>query len=93
MTRQKPTGYVPADWKDDPEFSAALNELCQKWGINANHLLGLMAIETASAKINPAADNGHHAGLIQFSYGFIKNTANMSVEDFKNYPEHNKFLM
>ena len=80
---KKPTGYVPADWKDDPEFSAALNELCQKWGINANHLLGLMAIETASAKINPAADNGHHAGLIQFSYGFIKNTANMSVEDFK----------
>lgn len=79
----RPPGYVPADWKDDPEFSAALNELCKKWGINANHLLGLMAIETASAKINPAADNGHHAGLIQFSYGFIQNTAKMSVEDFK----------
>ncbi len=78
-----PPGYVPASWKDDPEFEAALNALCQKWGINTNHLLGLMAIETASKNINPAADNGTHAGLIQFSYGWIQNTAKMSVENFK----------
>lgn len=80
----KPPGYVPASWKDDPEFEAAINELCKKWGINTNHLLGLMAIETASKNINPKADNGTNAGLIQFSYGFIQNTAKMSVEEFKN---------
>jgi len=60
---KKPPGYVPADWKEDPEFSVAINELCKKWGINTNHLLGLMAIETGSPNIDPKADNGTHAGL------------------------------
>jgi len=43
----------------------------------------LMAIETGTKTLDPTADNGKHAGLIQFSYGFIRHTAKMSVAEFK----------
>jgi hypothetical protein len=61
-------GFVPANWKDDPEFTAELNRVAQKFNINANDLLAVMLIETAGT-LNPSIrnqDGSGAVGLIQF---------------------------
>jgi len=60
-------GYVPANWKDDPEFTAELNRVAQKFNINANDLLAVMLVETGGT-LNPAIQNpkSRATGLIQF---------------------------
>jgi hypothetical protein len=49
---------------NDTEFLAEVTRVCRKFGIKEGDLLGLMASESG---FNPAADNGTHVGLIQFS--------------------------
>jgi hypothetical protein len=63
----KPSGYVPANWKDDPEFTAELNRVAKKFNINANDLLAVMLVETGGT-LNPAIRNpkSDATGLIQF---------------------------
>ena len=60
----KPPGYVPIDWKQDPAFGEAVNKVAQHFDISASDLMGLMASESG---LRPDADNGSHVGLIQFS--------------------------
>ena len=54
------SGSVP----NDPAFIKEVNRVSQKFGVNPNDLLGKIASESG---FNPAADNGTHVGLIQFS--------------------------
>lgn len=49
---------------NDPEFLSEVTRVAQKFNIKEGDLLGLMASES---RFNPAADNGTHVGLIQFS--------------------------
>jgi hypothetical protein len=63
-TGDKPPGYVPIDWKQDPAFGEAVNKVAQHFDISASDLMGLMASESG---LRPDADNGSHVGLIQFS--------------------------
>lgn len=57
-------GYVPADWKDDPEFVALVNAFAQEWNLNARGLLALMASESG---LQPDSINSAGCvGLIQF---------------------------
>ena len=63
-----PPGYVPANWKDDPEFTAELNRVAQKFQINANDLLAVMLVETGGT-LDPSIRNPSGAtGLIQFLF-------------------------
>ncbi len=63
----KPKGFVPADWKEDPEFVALVNAFAEEWELNANGLLALMASESG---LKPDAENdGGCVGLIQFCPG------------------------
>lgn len=48
----------------DTEFLSEVTRLAKKYGIKEGDLLGLIASESG---FNPAADNGTHVGLIQFS--------------------------
>ena len=59
-----PSSYSPASYKDDPDFEKEVNRIAQKFDIDASDLLGKIASESG---FNPAADNGTHVGLIQFS--------------------------
>lgn len=63
----KPRGYVPANWKDDPAFTAELNRVAQKFNINANDLLAVMLVETGGT-LRPDIRNpkSKATGLIQF---------------------------
>tara|TARA_B100000609_G_scaffold193994_1_gene186012 strand:- start:2703 stop:6374 length:3672 start_codon:yes stop_codon:yes gene_type:complete len=54
------TGSVP----NDPAFIKEVNRVAKKFGIDPTDLLGKIASESG---FNPAADNGTHVGLIQFS--------------------------
>ena len=49
---------------NDTEFLAEVRRVAQKFGAKEGDLLGLMASESG---FDPAADNGTHVGLIQFS--------------------------
>jgi hypothetical protein len=49
---------------NDTEFLAEVKRVSRKFGAREGDLLGLMASES---RFNPAADNGTHVGLIQFS--------------------------
>ena len=49
---------------NDTEFLAEVKRVAQKFGAKEGDLLGLMASESG---FDPAADNGTHVGLIQFS--------------------------
>jgi hypothetical protein len=63
----RPPGYVPAKWDEDPEFVALVNAFAQEWGLNANGLLALMASESG---IDPSKFNSSGCvGLIQFCPG------------------------
>jgi len=63
----RPPGYVPAKWDEDPEFVALVNAFAEEWGLNANGLLALMASESG---IDPAKFNSQGCvGLIQFCPG------------------------
>jgi len=59
-----PSSYSPASYRDDPDFEKEVNRIAQKFDIDASDLLGKIASESG---FNPAADNGTHVGLIQFS--------------------------
>jgi len=63
----KPTGFVPANWKDDPEFTEELNRVAKKFNINANDLLAVMLVETGGT-LKPDIRNSKSGatGLIQF---------------------------
>lgn len=67
LTGEPTGGFVPANWKDDPEFTAELNRVAQKFNINANDLLAVMLVETGGT-LNPAIRNKSSGatGLIQF---------------------------
>jgi len=54
------TGSVP----NDPAFIKEVNRVAKKFGVDPSDLLGKIASESG---FNPAADNGTHVGLIQFS--------------------------
>jgi hypothetical protein len=63
----RPPGFVPAKWDEDPEFVALVNAFAEEWQLNANGLLALMASESG---IDPARYNsGGCVGLIQFCPG------------------------
>lgn len=59
-----PSSFSPASYKDDPAFEKEVNRIAKKFDIDASDLLGKIASESG---FNPAADNGTHVGLIQFS--------------------------
>lgn len=62
-----PAGYVPSEWKEDPEFVALVNNFAREWNLNANGLLALMASESG---IKPSSINKYGCvGLIQFCPG------------------------
>ena len=63
----RPPGFVPANWKDDPEFTAELNRVAKKFNINANDLLAVMLVETGGT-LKPDIRNPKSGatGLIQF---------------------------
>ena len=54
------TGSVP----NDPAFLKEVDRVAKKFGVDPGDLLGKIASESG---FNPAADNGTHVGLIQFS--------------------------
>jgi hypothetical protein len=62
----RPPGFVPAKWDEDPEFVEALNEMCSRLGISAPGLLAIMARESG---IRPDAENPDTGavGLIQLN--------------------------
>lgn len=63
----RPPGFVPANWKDDPEFTAELNRVAKKFNINANDLLAVMLVETGgSLKPDIRNPKSGATGLIQF---------------------------
>lgn len=64
---RKQKGFVPANWKDDPEFTSELNRVAQKFNINANDLLAVMLVETGGS-LDPSIRNSKSGatGLIQF---------------------------
>ena len=49
---------------NDPQFLSEVTRVATKFNIKEGDLLGLMASESG---LDPAADNGSHVGLIQFS--------------------------
>jgi hypothetical protein len=54
---------------NDAAFLAEVKRVSQKYGIKEGDLLGVIAAESG---FNPAADNGTHVGLIQFSAASAK---------------------
>jgi len=62
----RPPGYVPAKWDQDPEFVDAVNKFAEEYQLSAPGLLALMARESG---LRPDAENSssHAVGLIQIT--------------------------
>jgi murein DD-endopeptidase MepM/ murein hydrolase activator NlpD len=68
-------GKAKGDWKKDTEFLTAVNNLAQKYNIDANDILGLISHESART-FNPTVQGKNGAtGLFQFMPEFFDTKA------------------
>ncbi len=74
----------------EAHFLEALSAMCGRLGVPRDELLAVMTFESADWRrgtlgLDPKADNGSHAGLIQFGQDFTKGVRSYGVEDYRDF--------